>query len=134
LDRFEARKQRLIRLKDEFFHGRISTLALRIGKCPSYVARLLYPADNPQRKNIGDKLVSDIEKALNLPRGWLDGLTEADNSQVSITDEQVNFLRLFEAMPPSEKKAIIEMMTEKKREYDRILDELLKARESANRL
>lgn len=86
MNKFEIRRQRLKAIKDEQFNGVIAALAEKIDKNPSYVSRLLYPEGHPNKKNIADKMVDDIEKALNLPRGWLDGLVTDDKAVLALSD------------------------------------------------
>lgn len=75
MNRYEIRRLNLIRLKDELCGGKIVNLAKKINKDQGFVSRLLYEEGKKYKKNIADKLVSDIENAFELPRGWLDGLT-----------------------------------------------------------
>ena len=78
MNKYEIRRLNLIKLKDELCEGKIVDLAKRINKDQGYVSRLLYEEGKKYKKNIADRMVSDIESAFNLPRGWLDGLS-ADN-------------------------------------------------------
>lgn len=86
MDKYEIRRINLLKLKDEQCHGVISELADRINKNPSYVSRLLYPVGKPNKKNIADKVTTDIEESFNLPRGWLDGFysTTTDTKKSNI--------------------------------------------------
>lgn len=76
MNRYEIRRLNLIRLRDEFCDGKIVNLAKKLNKDQGFVSRLLYIEGKKYKKNIADKLVFDIEKAFNLPRGWLDGLSD----------------------------------------------------------
>lgn len=87
MNKFEIRRLNLIRLKDEYCDGKVVNLARVLNKDQGYVSRLLYEEGKKHKKNIADKLVSDIESAFNLPRGWLDGLT-SDNNQ--LTKQNIN--------------------------------------------
>lgn len=78
MNTYEIRRKNLIILKDKFCNGRIAELADKLNKNPSYVSRLLYEEGRANRKNISDKVLSDIEKTFNLPRGWMDGLATYD--------------------------------------------------------
>lgn len=89
MNRYEIRRLNLIRLKDEICSGKIVNLAKRLNKNPSFVARLLYEDGKKYKKNIADKLVSDIESSFCLPRGWLDGLS-ADNQLAQQSVHQAN--------------------------------------------
>lgn len=85
MNRYEIRRLNLIKLRDTLCGGKIVNLAKRMNKDQGFVSRLLYEEGKKYKKNIADKLVSDIETAFNLPRGWLDGLS-ADNQ---LTDQNV---------------------------------------------
>ncbi|WP_334324357.1 S24 family peptidase [Gilliamella apicola] len=87
MNKFEIRRLNLIRLKDERCDRKVVNLARVLNKDQGYVSRLLYEEGKKHKKNIADKLVSDIESAFNLPRGWLDGLT-SDNNQ--LTKQNIN--------------------------------------------
>lgn len=78
MDKYEQRRLRLIELRDRFCNGNASELARRIEREPSYVSRMLYPEGKSGKKRIADDMMEIIEKAFNLPRGWLDSLN-ADN-------------------------------------------------------
>ena len=80
MNRYEIRRLNLIRLKDELCDGKIVNLAKKLNKDQGFVSRLLYHEGKKYKKNIADKLVFDIEQAFNLPRGWLDGLSD-DNKE-----------------------------------------------------
>ena len=80
MNKFEIRRLNLMRLKDEYCEGKIVNLARVLNKDQGYVSRLLYEEGKKNKKNIADKLVSDIEASFKLPRGWLDGLA-SDNNQ-----------------------------------------------------
>lgn len=86
MNRYEIRRLNLVRLKDELCDGKIVNLAKRLNKDQGFVSRLLYEEGKKYKKNIADKLVSDIESAFNLPRGWLDGLSD-DNK---LADHNIN--------------------------------------------
>ena len=75
MNKFEIRRLNLIRLKDEYCDGKIVNLARALNKDQGFVSRLLYEEGKKYKKNIADKLVSDIESSFVLERGWLDGLT-----------------------------------------------------------
>ena len=58
MDKFERRRLRLIRIKDELCNEKVSELAKRLGKDEgTYVHRLLYPEGKANKKNIGDDYV-----------------------------------------------------------------------------
>lgn len=47
------------------------------------VSRMLYPAGKVGKRNIGEQAARQLEEALRLPRGWMDGLAKAESSNVS---------------------------------------------------
>ncbi len=58
MDKFERRRLRLIRIKDELCNKNVAELARRLGKDEStYVHRLLYEEGREHKKNIGDDWV-----------------------------------------------------------------------------
>lgn len=89
MNRYEIRRLNLIRLKDELCDGKIVNLAKKLNKDQGFVSRLLYHEGKKYKKNIADKLVFDIEQAFNLPRGWLDGLSD-DNKKRDLKGNENN--------------------------------------------
>ncbi|MBK5072206.1 helix-turn-helix transcriptional regulator [Budviciaceae bacterium CWB-B4] len=90
MNKYEIRRQKLIELRDKYCGGKISTLAEKMGKNPSYVSRLLYEEGKEAKRNIADRMVSDIESAFRLPRGWLDGMLDDNNLSI----ERLNSYRV----------------------------------------
>lgn len=86
---YEIRRKNLITLKDKYCNGRITELSERLNKNPSYVSRMLYEEGKPNKKNISDKVLFDIETAFNLPRGWLDDLTSYDQLEPVIDSNNI---------------------------------------------
>jgi phage repressor protein C with HTH and peptisase S24 domain len=72
MDKYEKRRVRLAELRDQKYHGSASDLARAIGKEPSYVSRMLYPAGKAGKKRIGEDMVDVIETALGWPKGSID--------------------------------------------------------------
>lgn len=68
----EIRQQRLRQLIDEMSNGNIADFARKIDREPSYVSRMLYPADKNGAKPIGEKMINDICKKLDLPLNWFE--------------------------------------------------------------
>jgi HTH-type transcriptional regulator, cell division transcriptional repressor len=58
MDKYEKRRTRLAEVRDRNFHGSASDLARAIGKEPSYVSRMLYPAGKAGKKRIGVTITS----------------------------------------------------------------------------
>jgi len=74
MDKFERRRQALIRLKEDLGWGAIAKIAAAIGKEPSYVSRMLYPDGKAGRKRIGEDSAELLSR--HFP-GWLE---EAEHS------------------------------------------------------
>lgn len=62
MDKYERRRLRLMRLKDEECWGSVAGLARRLGKTDSYVHRMLYEDGRKGKKRIGEDSV-DMVKA-----------------------------------------------------------------------
>ncbi|WP_230682748.1 LexA family protein [Pluralibacter gergoviae] len=82
MDKYEKRRLRLIQLRDDYCNGNASMLARKIEREPSYVSRMLWPEGKAGRKRIADDMIEIIEKAFDLPRGWMDDIV-AEPSNVS---------------------------------------------------
>lgn len=87
MDKYEQRRLRLEEIRDRFCNGKASELARRIEREPSYVSRMLYPEGKKGKKRIADEMIEIIEKAFNLPRGWMDLIS----SDTSSTNEELEF-------------------------------------------
>lgn len=72
MDKFEHRRLRLAELREARCNGRTATLARRIGRDASYVARMLYPEGKLGKKRIAEEMIDVIEEAFGLPHGWFD--------------------------------------------------------------
>jgi hypothetical protein len=58
MDKFERRRLRLIRIKDELCNGNVAELARKLEKPEgTYVHRMLYPEGKAGKKNIGDEYI-----------------------------------------------------------------------------
>ncbi|MBL3963134.1 hypothetical protein H3O04_11550 [Burkholderia sp. KCJ3K979] len=73
MDKYEHRRLRLTEIRDDLCNGKASELARKIGKTDSYVARMLWPDGKDGRKRMGGEMVSQVEDAIGIPRGSLDG-------------------------------------------------------------
>ncbi len=81
MDLAEIRRQRLREIIDTRFNGVAAHFAAAIGREPSYVSRAL--TDNAKhRKNIGEDLAREIERALRLPAGYLDNQHSAASTPI----------------------------------------------------
>lgn len=75
MDKYEKRRLKLIDLIKLKCGGINAELARRIGRYPSYINRMLYPEGKKAKKRIADEMIEVIETAFNLPKGWLDGIS-----------------------------------------------------------
>ena len=82
---FRLRKTNLARVLESRYDGSQARLAHAISKSPTTLWRLL--TSGPHEKHMGERLARDIEKALLLPRGWLDDV--ARELQVSAAGSEV---------------------------------------------
>lgn len=69
-----------MKLRDERCNGKAAEVARLIGRADNYVSRMLYPEGKPGKKRIAEDMVEVIEKAFDLPKGWLDGEISAINT------------------------------------------------------
>lgn len=72
----QLRQQRLRQLIDEISNGSIAEFARKIDKEPSYISRMLYPADKNGAKPIGEKIIAEICSKLDLPSNWFENDAE----------------------------------------------------------
>jgi hypothetical protein len=111
MDKYERRRQNLLKLRDTRCAGKAATLAQKLGRSPNYVSRMLYEQDKEGRKRIADDMVDLIEERFELPRGWLDDLTEiadGEKPQAPVIDMQFyakdederRLLRSFRGLQP----------------------------------
>lgn len=132
MDKYEKRRLRLTKLRDEMCDGKASVLARRIGREPSYVSRMLYPEGKQGKKRIADDMMEVIEKAFNLPRGWLDQINDLDileaQKALNITPEEEEIISIFRSIPSKEAERFIAEMRKVKKHYDAIFEEMLKKR------
>ena len=83
MDKYEKRRSRLLKIRDDFCSGKAAEVARKIERDPSYVSRMLYEEGKLGKKRIADDMVEIIEKAFSLPRGWMDGIVDKEPSNVS---------------------------------------------------
>lgn len=62
MDKYERRRLRLLRIKDEECDGNVASLAKRLGKSDSYVHRMLYEEGKAGKKRIGEDSVESIQR------------------------------------------------------------------------
>lgn len=72
MDKYEHRRLRLLEARDRFLGGSTSALADKIGRSPSYVSRMLYPAGKEGKKRIAEDMVDIVEDAFGWGKGWMD--------------------------------------------------------------
>lgn len=81
-DIFELRRLKLQELVARFKTQR--EFAENAGLDPTVVSRMLYPVGKPNKRNIGEQSARQIEDALKISRGWMDGLGPTSNLNVDI--------------------------------------------------
>jgi len=75
---FECRRLKLKELVERFETQRAFSEATGIDV--TVISRMLYPEGKAGKRNIGEKAVRQIEDALKLSRGWMDGITQENNN------------------------------------------------------
>ncbi|WP_082987426.1 S24 family peptidase [Gallibacterium salpingitidis] len=83
------RQHKLQSLIDELCNGNVAEFARKIGKEPSYVSRMLYPEDKKGAKPIGEKIVAEICKTLDLPNNWFDNDSDLPTELKVINDKVI---------------------------------------------
>lgn len=83
------RQHKLQSLIGELCNGNVSEFARKIGKEPSYVSRMLYPEDKKGAKPIGEKIVAEICKTLDLPNNWFDNDSDLPTELKVINDKVI---------------------------------------------
>lgn len=91
-DIFELRRLKLQELVTRFKTQR--EFAENAGLDPTVVSRMLYPVGKPNKRNIGEQAARQIEDALKINRGWMDGLCPASNMNVDIPPQNVDAYRV----------------------------------------
>lgn len=91
-DIFELRRLKLQELVTRYKTQR--EFAENAGLDPTVVSRMLYPVGKPNKRNIGEQAARQIEDALKISRGWMDGLGPASNMNVDIPLHNVDAYRI----------------------------------------
>lgn len=88
-DIFELRRLKLQELVARFKTQK--DFADKVGLDATVVSRMLYPAGKPHKRNIGEQAARQVEDAMRIARGWMDGLTQAESSgaEVPVLDRDV---------------------------------------------
>ena len=116
MDKYEFRRQRLIELKDEYCDGKISTLAEKLKRSHSYVSRMLFDENKPNKKRIGDDMLDVISEAFGVSKAWLDG--EVDSVEVpqdesaaitGLTKDEARLLEYYRDANKEGKKTILDV-------------------------
>lgn len=90
MDKYECRRLKLIELRDTRCNGVAADLAEKLDRSASYVSRMLYPEGKPGKKRIADDMVELIEKAFDLPFGWLNNQSSLAHNRPEKTDISAN--------------------------------------------
>ncbi|EPT7718583.1 helix-turn-helix domain-containing protein [Escherichia coli] len=117
-------------------------LALKCDISPSLISQIM-----TKRRNMGTAFARKLEGRLNLSEGWFDiphslldspwhlvktgeqNDSTSDNHQ-KLTKREMHLVELFRQMPESEKDRIINDLVYKKRNFDKLLDELMAVKAS----
>ena len=91
-DIFELRRLKLQELVARFKTQR--EFAENAGLDPTVVSRMLYPVGKPNKRNIGEQAARQIEDALKISRGWMDGLGPASNMDVDVPTPNTDTYRV----------------------------------------
>lgn len=70
----KARKSNLKNLINDSYDGSVEAFAALVGKHKNFIYSLLWDVENPNNRNITDKMSRLFEKILNLEAGYLDRL------------------------------------------------------------
>lgn len=101
MDVREIRLARLLELISKFGQ---KELADRVDIDTAYISQIKNP-NNP--KNMGEKLARRIEKAMNLPFGWMDRLHDEQQTQASFHNPSIDpFPALLAEMPITHRRKI----------------------------
>lgn len=82
----EIRRKKLRDLINEVSNGNIADFARKIDKEPSYVARMLYPADKAGAKPIGEKMAHHIVHKFVLPLDWFNRDYDDEGEPIPFTE------------------------------------------------
>lgn len=102
MDKYEIRRLRLIRIRDELCDGNVAELARKLEKADTYIHRMLYPAGKPGKKRIGEDYVDKVREkfSIDLDEGpaaaRLAPVKIARNLQW-VTDREADLLSQFRA-------------------------------------
>lgn len=91
-DIFELRRLKLQELVTSFKTQK--EFAEKAGLDPTVVSRMLYPVGKPNKRNIGEQAARQIEDALKISRGWMDGLSPASNMDIGVPAHNADTYRV----------------------------------------
>ena len=114
----KIRKERLRQILDQQFPGRggQALLAQVLERQTGYVSRCL-----SGEKPIGEVFARHVERALHLPRYWLDGM-HVDGRMISA--QQAALLERFDALTPSQQREVLESLEQTRRRNQEIHEHL----------
>lgn len=110
MDRFELRRQKLLAIRDHAFGGSNASLARKLGKTDSYVARMLYTADKKGRKRIGEDMLDAIDTAF----GWALGTFDSAESALAAANLAHAYIEVNPAAAEHRKDASDSPITDQK--------------------
>ncbi len=91
-DIFELRRLKLQELVTRFKTQR--EFAEKAGLDPTVVSRMLYPVGKPNKRNIGEQAARQIEDALKISRGWMDGLSPTSKMDIDVPTHKADNYRV----------------------------------------
>lgn len=91
-DIFELRRLKLQELVTRYKTQK--EFAENAGLDPTVVSRMLYPVGKPNKRNIGEQAARQIEDALKISRGWLDGLGPTSNMDIDVPTRNIDTYRV----------------------------------------
>lgn len=72
MNKYDVRRNNLLRIKNELCGGKQKELAIKIGRTSSYLSRMLSEPGKTGHRRIAEDMADVITNAFNLPQGWLD--------------------------------------------------------------
>ena len=116
MDKYEFRRQRLIELKDQHCDGKISTLAEKLKRSHSYVSRMLFDENKPNKKRIGDDMLDVISEAFGVSKAWLDGDVDVaevpqdeSTTTTGLTKDEARLLEYYRDANKEGRKTILDV-------------------------
>lgn len=117
MDKYERRRLRLIRIKDELCDGNVAELARKLEKADTYVHRMLYPIGKAGKKRIGEDSVDKVrdEFGIDLDESSAPALrlvnVQTERKLQWISDDESLILSEYRACAKPEKDAALALIS-----------------------